>query len=79
MHGNSDVVDTVGFSAIFAQARQSSPGEVIWKPERCYQVQFRPSKKCFAQARSVSPRQRYSRPGENGPETSVLSRLFSSK
>jgi len=28
MHGNSDVVDTVDFSAFFTQARQSRLGEV---------------------------------------------------
>jgi len=51
MHGNSDVVDTAGFSAFFAQARQSRLGEVTWKPERCSQVQFCPGEKCFALAR----------------------------
>jgi len=38
MHGNYDVVDIADFSAFFAQARQSRPGEVTWKPERCYWV-----------------------------------------
>jgi len=73
MHGNSDLVDTAGFSAFFAQARQSRPGEVTWKPERCSRVQFRPS------AKVVSPKRGYSRPCENGPGASVLSRLFSPK
>jgi len=54
MHVNSEVVDTAGFSAFFAQARQSRPGEVTWKPERCSWVQFRPSEKCFVQARGYS-------------------------
>jgi len=58
MHGNSDVVDTVDFSAFFAQARQSRLGEVAWKPERCSWVQFRPSERCFAPAR------KYFRPSE---------------
>jgi len=58
MHGNSDVVDTAGFSAFFAQARQSRLGEVTWKPERCSRVQFRPGERCFALAR------KYFRPSE---------------
>ena len=48
MHGNSDVMDTVGFSAFFAQARQARLGEGTWKPERCFGSNF-------AQARGVSP------------------------
>jgi len=49
MHGNSDVVDIAGFFAFFAQARQSCPGEVTWKPERCSRIQFHPDDNCFAQ------------------------------
>jgi len=77
MHVNSEVVDTivdtVVFSAFFAQARQSRPSEVTWKPERCSWVQFCPGEKV------VLPKQGYSRPGENGPGASVLSKLFSPK
>jgi len=61
MHGNSDVMDTVGFSVFFAQARQSRLGEVTWKPERCSRVQFRPGEKVF------SPKRGYGRQGENEP------------
>jgi len=51
--GNSDVVDTAGFSAFFAQARQSHLGEVTWKPERCSRVQFRAGERCFALTRNI--------------------------
>jgi len=56
MHGNFEVVDIAACSAFFAQARQSRPGEVTWKLERCSRLQFRPDEKCFAKMRSASPR-----------------------
>jgi len=55
MHGNFEVVDTAGFSVFVTQTRQSRPGEVSWKPERCSRVQFHLGEK------AVSPKQGYSR------------------